>query len=239
MRQLSSDSSVLTANVKKHMPVTTRHGFDLPPSLPPGRHPKCHLFFVVVVALSFVTLFWPPGRPKMSIVANLAPTTTPKRSPKSIKIHPRWNSENWSHSLAIASFLPSQTPSWELLFRSFFRVGENVTKNRLRDSLFRNFVLKWRQRDPQKEAQRWPKSHFREPWATLALKWRPRPPPPTSKSYQNFPKTSKNQPNFDEYVGCVQILLLTLKTNKQLRAFRPVFYLCFEPGNQAEYSCYF
>ena len=39
-------------------------------------------FFLQFFCLSFVSLFWPPGRPKRSIVANLAPKITPKRSPK-------------------------------------------------------------------------------------------------------------------------------------------------------------
>ena len=48
----------------------------------PGRIPSARPFFVLFFCLSFVSLFWPPGRPKRSIVATLAPKMTPKWSPK-------------------------------------------------------------------------------------------------------------------------------------------------------------
>ncbi len=42
----------------------------------------------------------------------------------------------------------------------------------------------------------------------------PTAPPLTSKSYQNYPKTTQNQPDFDEYFGRVQILALTPKSQQ-------------------------
>ena len=74
-----------------------------------------------------MSLFWPPGRPKRSIVANLAPKMTPTWSPKWSQSDNARPLRNMHRHCRIA-YPP---PFGELLFHCFFRVRKKVTKNPL------------------------------------------------------------------------------------------------------------
>ena len=109
--------------------------------LPWGRF---HNVFLLVFSLSFVSLFWPPGRPKRSIVANLAPQITPK-----------WSLE-WSHSDNARPLrnihrhcrIAYPRPLGELHFHCFFRVRQKDTKHRFQKLHLGNCAPKWTQKLP-------------------------------------------------------------------------------------------
>ena len=91
-----------------------------------------------------MSLFWPPGRPKRSIVASLAPKITPKWSPK-------WSqSDNGRplrtmHRHCRIAYPPTLG---ELHFHCFYRVQTKVTKNHLTKGPFENLAPNWAQKCP-------------------------------------------------------------------------------------------
>ena len=81
-------------------------------------------------SLSFVSLFWPPGRPKKSIVANLAPKMTPKWSPKWSRSDERRPSRNMRQRERIAC----SSPLGSSVF--FSETGKRAPKSRHNPSYF-------------------------------------------------------------------------------------------------------
>ena len=98
------------------------------------------LFFNVVLCILFGSLFQPPGRPKRSIVAILAPKMTPKWS-QSDNGRPLPN----MHRHCRIAYRP---PLGELHFHYFFRVRKQITKTRLIRGHFENVVPKCTQKWP-------------------------------------------------------------------------------------------
>ena len=88
-------------------------------------------FFGSFFSLSFVSLFWPPGRPKKSIVANLAPKMTPKWNPKWSRSDEGRPSRNMRRRGRIAC-----PPPGEPRFRSFSETRKRAPKNQHNPSDF-------------------------------------------------------------------------------------------------------
>ena len=84
-----------------------------------------------------MSLFWPPGPPKRSIVANLAPKMTPKWSPKWSQSDNGRPLRNMHRHCRIA-YPP---PLGELHFHSFFRARQNHKQSHKKGP-FRKFGAK-------------------------------------------------------------------------------------------------
>ena len=95
-------------------------------------HDLLQPFFKLYFGLSFVSLFWAPGRPKRSIVANLAPKITPKWSLKWSQSDNGRPLRNMHRHCRIAH----PPPFGELHFHCLFRVPQKVTKKHLKKSHF-------------------------------------------------------------------------------------------------------
>ena len=91
-----------------------------------------------------MNLFWLPGRPKRSIVANWAPKMTPKWSPKWSQSDNGRPLRNMHRHCRIA-YPP---PLGELHFHCFFRVPQKVTKQRLKKNHFEKKCAKLDQKVP-------------------------------------------------------------------------------------------
>ncbi len=98
-----SKTSVFHQNVNIYMPVTTS---PLQVVAPPGT-PFRHLFFLFFVTLSFVSLFWSPGRPKRSIVEICASKTDTFGSPFGGLLGSAFKGENGAPVYTGAPFSPS------------------------------------------------------------------------------------------------------------------------------------
>ena len=104
------------------------------------------IYFCLFFLPAFCDPVWSTGRPKRSIVTNLAPKTTPKWSPKRSRIANGRPSRNVGRHCPNTYF----ALSWELRFRCFFGVCKKVTKKLIKNDRVRNLVPT----GPQMESQR-------------------------------------------------------------------------------------
>ena len=103
-------------------------------------------FFQLYFGLSFVSLFWPPGRPKRSIVANLAPKMTPKWSLKWSQSDNGRPLRNMHRHLRIAH----PPPLGELNFTASLETEKSHQKSRKKGP-FQNVAPNWAQKYPSLE----------------------------------------------------------------------------------------
>ncbi len=151
-------------------------------------------FFQLYVGLSFVSLFWPPGPAKRSIVANLAPKMTPKWSLKWSQSDNGRPLRNMHRHLRIAH----PPPLGELNFTASLETEKSNQKSRTKLP-FQNVAPNWAQKYPSLEPD--PCERISPFWSFLL--WPPLGAPVEHRDPKSHSRSSKMSPKMDENHGKV------------------------------------